>query len=167
MVGGEKQTVEVRDPFNGGIKSRRELIYGEDYDIDYIQGRIILEEPLPSTVDDGYIVSFGSGLIGDQVYLVTKYDYAPVGANLDELFYGGRVSAWAGRYLNVGATAVIDRRGLIDKQLIEADATLALRGNTYIRAEIAQSTGDPRVTFGSLDGGYLSMPTPARHRCRP
>ena len=155
VVGGEKLTVEVRDPFNGGIKSRRELIYGEDYDIDYIQGRIILEEPLPSTVDDGYIVSFGSGLNGDQVYLVTEYDYAPVGANLDELFYGGRVSAWAGRYLNVGATAVIDRRGLIDKQLIEADATLALRGNTYIRAEIAQSTGDPRVTFGSLDGGYF------------
>ncbi|MBL6772029.1 MAG: hypothetical protein ISQ28_02355, partial [Alphaproteobacteria bacterium] len=155
VVGGEKLTVEVRDPFNGGIKSRRELIYGEDYDIDYIQGRIILTEPLPSTVDDGYLVSFGSGLTGDQVYLVTEYDYAPVGANLDELFYGGRVSAWAGQYLNVGATAVIDQRGLIDKQLLEADATLAVRGNTYIRAEIAQSTGDPRVTFGSIDGGYF------------
>ena len=86
VVGGEKLTVEARDPFNGGIKSRRELIYGEDYDIDYIQGRIILDEPLPSAVDDGYIVSFGSGLNGDQVFLVTEYDYPPVGANLDELF---------------------------------------------------------------------------------
>lgn len=86
VVGDEKLTVEARDPFNGGIKSRRELIYGEDYDIDYIQGRIILDEPLPSAVDDGYIVSFGSGLNGDQVFLVTENDYAPVGANLDELF---------------------------------------------------------------------------------
>ena len=158
VVGGERLIVEVRDPFNGGVKSRRELVYGEDYDIDYIQGRVILMEPLPSTVDDGYIVSFGDGLAGDQVFLVTEYDYAPVGANLDELFYGGRVSAWAGRYLNVGATAIVDRRGLIDKQMLEADATLALRGNTYIRAEIAQSTGDPAVTFGSMDGGYFVDP---------
>ncbi len=153
--GGERLTVEVRDPFNDIVKERRILVYGEDYDIDYIQGRVILFEPLPSTVDDGFLVSYGTGTSGDEVYLVSEYEYTPLGADFSDLFYGGRASAWLGKYFNVGATAIRDQRGLIDKQLLEADATLTFGGSTYIRGEIAQSNGDPYVSFGSLDGGYF------------
>ena len=154
-VGGERLSVEVRDPFNGIVKERRELVYGEDYDIDYIQGRVILFDPLPSTVDDGFLVTYGTGLTGDEVYLVSEYEYTPVGADFTELFYGGRASAWLGKYFNIGATAIRDQRGLIDKQLLEADATLTFGGSTYIRGEFAQTKGDPYVSFGSLDGGYF------------
>jgi len=154
-VGGERLTVEVRDPFNDIVKERRVLVYGEDYDIDYIQGRVILFEPLPSTVDDGFLVSYGTGTSGDEVYLVSEYEYTPLGADFSDLFYGGRASAWIGKYFNIGATAIRDQRGLIDKQLIEADATIQLGGSTYIRGEVAQSNGDPYVSFGSLDGGYF------------
>jgi hypothetical protein len=157
-VGGERLTVEIRDPFNNIVKERRELLYGEDYDIDYIQGRVILFEPLPSTVDDGFLVSYGTGTSGDEVYLVSEYEYSPIGADFSDLFYGGRASAWVGKYFNIGATAVQDQRGLIDKQLLEADATLAYGGSTYLRAEVAQTKGDPYVTFGSLDGGYFVDP---------
>ena len=153
--GGERLTVEIRDPFNDIVKERRVLVYGEDYDIDYIQGRVILFEPLPSSVDDGFLVSYGTGTSGDDVYLISEYEYTPLGADFSDLFFGGRASAWIGKYFNIGATAIRDQRGLIDKQLLEADATVTLGGSTYIRAEIAQSNGDPYVSFGSLDGGYF------------
>jgi len=154
-VGGERLSVEVRDPFNNMVKERRELVYGEDYDIDYIQGRVILFEPLPSTADDGFLVTYGTASAGDEVYLVSEYEYSPLGADFSDLFYGARASAWLGKYVNLGATAIRDQRGLIDKQLLQADATVSLGGSTYIRGEIAQSNGDPYVSYGSLDGGYF------------
>lgn len=154
-VGGERLTVEVRDPFNNMVKERRVLVYGEDYDIDYIQGRVILFDPLPSTADDGFLVSYGTGTAGDEVYLVSEYEYTPLGADFSDLFYGGRASAWIGQNVNIGATAIRDQRGLIDKQMLEADATVSFGGSTYIRGEVAQTNGDPYVSFGSLDGGYF------------
>ena len=40
-----------------------------DYDIDYLQGRLLLTEPLSSTADDNLLVRSG-GLSGDEAYLV-------------------------------------------------------------------------------------------------
>ena len=47
-----------------------------DYDIDYLQGRLLLSEPLSSTADDNLLVR-SSGLSGDESYLVVRYEYTP------------------------------------------------------------------------------------------
>ena len=108
--------VEVRDPFNDIVKERRSLVYGEDYDIDYIQGRVILFEPLPSTVDDGFLVPTAPAHPATRSTCLRIRIHA-LGADFSDLFYGGRASAWLGKYFNLGATAIRDQRGLIDKQL--------------------------------------------------
>ena len=44
--GSEQVTVEIRDPLTGRVVSTRTLKAGEDYEIDYVQGVIILRAPL-------------------------------------------------------------------------------------------------------------------------
>ena len=46
----------------------RTLVNGVDYDIDYLQGRIVLSEPLASTADDNLFL----GLAGDVTYTITE-----------------------------------------------------------------------------------------------
>ena len=61
-----------------------------DYDIDYLQGRILLAEPLNSTVADGLLVR-GNALSGNEAYLVVRYEYSPGFEELDALSVGGQV----------------------------------------------------------------------------
>ncbi len=68
-IGGERLRIEVRDSNSNIVLNSRNLVYGEDYDIDYIQGRIILSQPLTSTVDDGFLVQGGT-LSGNPAFLV-------------------------------------------------------------------------------------------------
>ena len=57
-----------------------------DYDIDYLQGRLLLSEPLSATANDNLLVRT-SGLSGDQSFLVVRYEYTP---GLDKLDAGRR-----------------------------------------------------------------------------
>ena len=62
---------------------------GLDYDIDYLQGRILLSEPLSSNGGDNLLVRSG-GLSGDEAWLVARYEYAPGFDEIDTLATGGR-----------------------------------------------------------------------------
>ena len=55
-----------------------------DYDIDYLQGRLLLSEPLSSTAEDNLLVR-SSGLSGNEAYLVVRYEYTPGFDKLDEV----------------------------------------------------------------------------------
>ena len=48
-VGSETITVEIRDPETGRVIDRRTLVFGADYDINYVQGIILLNRPLTSS----------------------------------------------------------------------------------------------------------------------
>jgi len=61
-----------------------------DYDIDYLQGRILLSQPLPATADDGLLVHSGS-ISGHPVVLVARYEFTPGFDDPDTLAAGGRV----------------------------------------------------------------------------
>ena len=98
-IGSERMRIEVRDANSNIVLNARSLVYGDDYDIDYIQGRIILSQPLTSTVDDGFLVQDGT-LSGNPAYLVAYYEYTPLVTDLDDgLFYGGRAQAWIGDFV--------------------------------------------------------------------
>ena len=60
-----------------------------DYDIDYLQGRVLLSEPLSSTAGDNLLVRSG-GLSGDEACLVVRYEYTPGFDELDALAAGGQ-----------------------------------------------------------------------------
>ena len=52
-IGSEILRLQTRDSVSGFVIESRRLVYGTDYDLDFIQGRIILNQPLASTADDG------------------------------------------------------------------------------------------------------------------
>jgi hypothetical protein len=60
LEGSERVRIEVRDKDSGMVLAVKNLTPVLDYDIDYLQGRILLAQPLPATADDGMLVSSGS-----------------------------------------------------------------------------------------------------------
>lgn len=81
-LGSERVWVEIRDKDSGLILSRTPLRPNEDFEVNYLQGRIILRSPLPSTADGSQLVQT-STLNGHPVYLVATYEFVPGVAALD------------------------------------------------------------------------------------
>jgi len=150
--GSETLTIETRDPVSGIVRSRQQLRYGEDYEIDYIQGVVILTRPLQSTADGTTLVS-ESALGDDIVNLVAQYEYTPAVGDVDGYSYGGRAQAWLNDTLQVGVTGIREDTGVADQEIIEADAKLRLSENSYIRGEVAQSSGPGFGRSNSINGG--------------
>ncbi len=69
LMGSERLRIELRDKDSQIVTGVVNLRPGLDYDIDYLQGRVLLSEPLSSTADDNLLVR-SSGLSGDEAYLV-------------------------------------------------------------------------------------------------
>lgn len=150
--GSEQVTVEIRDPLTGRVVSTRTLKAGEDYEIDYVQGVIILRSPLSSTA--GATSAVSSGTLGSNTqHLVVNYEFSPAFGAADGEIYGARASQWFGDHVQIGATASKDSTGSSDNEMLEADIKLRMSENTYFQAEIAQSRGRGIGSSSSTDGG--------------
>ncbi|MDA9009210.1 DUF11 domain-containing protein [Alphaproteobacteria bacterium] len=108
-IGSEQLRVEVVDRTSGIVSQSRQLVYGTDYDIDYLQGRIILSHALSSTVEDGSLFSDGN-LSGHHMYLVADYEYVSSSVDQDDFLYGGRASQWIGDYVRLGVPITRTRK---------------------------------------------------------
>jgi hypothetical protein len=150
--GSEQVTVDVRDPLTGRVLSTRSLKAGDDYEIDYVQGVIILKAPLSSST--GAVAAVQSGTNGNNTqHLIVNYEYSPrFGADSGQV-YGGRASQWLGDHVQVGASASKDTSGSANNELLEADIRLRATEKTYIEAEVAQSRGKGLGQSFSTDGG--------------
>lgn len=149
--GSETLAVQTIDPDTGRIINTRTLIEGVDYEIDYIQGVVILTQPLGSSALDGGLINDGSGQY--DVNLVAQYEYTPTTGSLSGASVGGRVEVWASERLRLGATAMKESTGLSDQKMAGLDLHYDLGETSYIEAEIAQTEG---IGFGrsiSTDGG--------------
>ena len=76
LTGSERVRIEIRDKDSRIVTGVVNLRPSVDYDIDYLQGRLLLSEPLSSTADDNLLVR-SSGLSGNEAYLVARYEYTP------------------------------------------------------------------------------------------
>jgi hypothetical protein len=76
LTGSERVRIEMRDKDSGLVTGVVNLRPSIDYDVDYLQGRILLSEPLSSTGDDNLLVRSG-GASGEEAYLVVRYEYSP------------------------------------------------------------------------------------------
>jgi hypothetical protein len=151
-IGSETVTIEIRDPVTGHILERRPLHVGTDYDVNYIQGLILLNRPLSSSTGaNGAVIS--SGLGGNQVFLTVAYEYTPTATDVDGYVYGGRAQQWVGDHIRLGVTAMNEKTGSADQVLTGADITLQKSDRTFIEGEIAQSRGPGFGNSISADGG--------------
>ena len=152
-LGSEQVWVEVRDKDSGIVLKATQLTAGQDYDINSIQGRLLLTSPLPSTADDSQLVRSGS-LSGNPVYLVASYEYTPGVSEAANVTVGGRASSWVNDHINIGATGYKQGDDATEQKLGEVDATLRYAAGTYIKGELARSDGPGSGNNNSLTGGF-------------
>lgn len=153
-IGSERIRVEVRDKVTGLVLETRDLRPQEDYDVDYIQGRILLSDPLQSSVSDNQVVRDGT-LAGNDVFLVARYEFTPTITDVNGFTFGGRGTHWVGDHLRIGFTGQNETTGTADQNLFGVDAILRHSAGTYIKGEFAQTEGPGFAQSRSTDGGFL------------
>jgi len=155
VTGSEKLAVEVRQSGSSRVVDRVELVEGRDYQIDDIQGRIILNRPLQSVSGEtAPSIIKDTPLNGNEVWLVADYEYIPAGFKKDDATVGGRAKHWLNDHFALGGTYVLDRREGFDHQIKGVDATISASPGTWLRAEFAQSNNaQASASFTSNDGG--------------
>jgi hypothetical protein len=157
-VGSESVYVEVRNPVTGRVIERRQLRFGHDYTIDYLQGMVLLDRPLSSSVSAGTVVQDGA-LGGNNQYLVVAYEFTPAAGEVDGYVYGGRAQQWIGNHVRLGATGSLERTGDADQTLVGADIQLYKSERTFLEAEVAQSEGPGFGFSESINGGLTITDT--------
>jgi len=123
-----------------------------DYDIDYIQGRLLLSEPLSAAANDNLLVRT-SGLSGDQSFLVCVMSTAPGLDKLDQVAVGGQGSSGLNNYMKLGFTAD-SNEGDGASNLGAADLTLRKSANSWLKVQAGRTTGLLSPSLQSNDGGF-------------
>ena len=154
LAGSENVLLEIIDPTTGRVQQQIPLIRGTDYEINQIQGRLLLTRPLMQlTHDHVFTLTRDLPLNGLQQRLVIDYEYAPVGFDSDELTIGLRAKQWLGDHVALGATSVREGRAGQDYTLEGADFILRSGRGTYIKVEHTHTQSLSVPSFYSDNGG--------------
>lgn len=151
-TGSEQVWVQVRDRDSGIVVGATLLVPAQDYDMNYLQGRILLHSPLSATANSETVVRSG-GLDGDPLYLVVTYEYVPDFSNPDSLALGGHASQWFGDHWQLGLSDFHQGDPGEKQDLRGVDATWRYMPGTYIKTEFAHSEGVGSPTLTSITGG--------------
>jgi len=153
LTGSERVRIEIRDAVSGLVVEVKNLTQGLDYDIDYIQGRIMLTEPLSASAASGVFVD-SRDYGGNDVYLVTRYEYTPGFDDLHDVTTGGRVHYWFNDHVKLGVTAEDQGNTGADTGLKAFDLTFRKNAGTWLKLAKSTSHGPVSSTWSSSDGGY-------------
>jgi hypothetical protein len=151
--GSERLWVEIRDKDSGIVLQRNLLAASQDYDIDYLQGRLTLRAPLPTVADGSELVQT-STFNGNPVFLVTTYEYVPGLTAVHGSTVGVRGSQWLTNNIRIGGTYYKQGEDGYDQHLAGVDATLRYKPGTWIRGEGARSKGAGGDDLSSNSGGF-------------
>lgn len=159
LTGTATLYIQMRDPVTGLVVQTRRLVEGQDYEINYFQGVVILAQPLSTAATSGVV---SDRPLGDyDLDLVAQYEYVPTVGNVDGTSAGLRVEGWVNDSLRLGASAQRESTGLADNDLVGVDMLMRRSDKTYLSAEYARSKGPGFGFDQSLNGGldYLTDPT--------
>lgn len=153
LAGSERLRMEIRDKDSGIVLKSVPLVAGQDYEINSIQGRVVLRTPLAATADPGTLVLSGS-LSGHPVYLVAGYEFTPGVSAADNLTLGGRASHWLNDQVKIGFTGYKQDGVGTEQKLLGGDLTLRYKPGTYMKLETARSDGPGTGALSSQNGGF-------------
>jgi flagellar motor protein MotB len=153
LTGSDRLQVEIRDKDTGMVLGVKYLTPSLDYTIDYLQGRILLTQPLETTVDDELLVRSDT-LSGNPVFLVARYEFTPGVDDLDTMATGGQVEYWVNDHLKVGVTASHAKEEDEDNDLYGTNMTLRKSEETWVKVGAGYSEGVGGFISESNDGGY-------------
>ncbi|KAF1726791.1 hypothetical protein CSC78_03895 [Pseudoxanthomonas japonensis] len=154
LPGSDVVTLEVRDRTTGRTENRVVLQRGADYEIDELQGRILLTRPLAQiSRDNNPTLTRDTPLDGFEQRLLVDYEWVPSGFDADELTVGLRGKHWFGDHVGVGATYIDESRAGEDYTLKGGDLSLQAGKGTFLKAEYARSESFGLPAFFSDNGG--------------
>jgi len=154
QIGSERLRIELRDRASGLVTGVINLSPTLDYDIDYLQGSVLLAEPLASTVDGDLLVRSGA-VGGDEAHLVVRYEYTPGFEELDALSVGGQMHYWLNDHIKLGLTGNSNEEGDTDSNLYGVDLTLRATADSWLKVQTSESEGlVSGTTLSSNDGGF-------------
>ncbi len=153
LAGSERVRIELRDKTSGIVTGVLNLTPSLDYDIDYLQGRVVLSEPLSSTADDNLLVR-SNAVSGDEAYLVVRYEYTPGFGDIDAVAMGGQAHYWFGDYVKLGVTSNVNEQDDVDSGLNAADLTFRYAAESWLKIQQASSEGLVSLPLLSNDGGF-------------
>ncbi|HUQ51562.1 MAG TPA: flagellar motor protein MotB, partial [Gammaproteobacteria bacterium] len=154
LPGSERVRIELRDRASGLVTGVVNLTPAIDYEIDYLQGRVLLAEPLSSTREDDLLVRDGTAIRGDEAHLVVRYEYTPGFEELDALSVGAQGHYWFGERVKLGLTANTNDDGTADSGLEAADVTVRFSSDSWFKLQGAQTEGFLSNVMRSDDGGF-------------
>jgi flagellar motor protein MotB len=152
LTGSERVRIEIHDKASGIVTGVVNLQPNADYDIDYLQGRLLLSQPLSSTANDNLLVR-NNGLSGDEAYLVVRYEYTPGFDNLHEVAVGGQGDYWFNDHVRLGLTGN-SNTGDAASNLGAADLTLRKSTDSWFKVQTGRSNGLLSPSLRSNDGGF-------------
>jgi hypothetical protein len=153
LVGSERVRVEIRDKASGVVTGVVDLTPSVDYDVDYLQGTVLLAKPLSSNVDDDLLVR-GGAISGDEAHLVVSYEYSPGFEALDAVSTGGQAHYWLNDHIKVGLIGNVNEQGDDDSTLTGADVTLRMSSASWVKLQASRSEGLVSTALRSDDGGF-------------
>src|SRR5262249_16247832 len=154
LGGSERIRIEIRDKVTGIVTGVVNLSPSVDYDIDYLQGTVVLSKPLADTVDDDLLVRSGANG-GNEAFLVVRYEYTPGVEDRGAVAVGGPVHYWVNDHLELGVTGN-DNSKLDDASRLKgADMTVRLTAASWVKLQGGVSEGMLGQSFASNDGGFL------------
>jgi hypothetical protein len=151
--GSERLWVEVRDRDSGLVIERKELSPSQDYDIDYIQGRVLLHTALPMASGSAGLVMTGTQS-GQPLFLVANYEYVPGLLAVSAVTTGVHATQWIDERYRVGVTSFRQGDPGADQRLNGADFTWRHSAGTFIKGEFARSEGAGSGAGVSSTGGF-------------
>ncbi len=161
LQGSAKVWIEIEDRNSYRVIEKKDLILGQDYEIDELQGRIILTRPIsPRSAMSGPSIIKDAPLDGNRVLLKVDYEYLPDNFKANQATYGGRIKQWIGDHVALGATYAHEGRSGDDYEVKGADLTYRAAKKSYVKAEFAQSKSlqSNGANYYSIDGGIRFKP---------
>ncbi len=166
IEGSDKLRIEVRDKIQNIPIVSKDLVEGEDYEIDYQAGRIIMYRPVTSVTFTDTIIQ-NEILNGNKVVLVADYEYETQ-SNFNFNSRGARGWTHAGDNLKIGGTYVRQTAmATADDYIVRGvDGTLRLGENTRIIGEVAETSNIQNLAAVSFNGGlsFQDFPTGTPNR---
>jgi hypothetical protein len=154
LPGSESVVLEVRDPTTGRTEARTVLQRGSDYEIDEMQGRILLTRPLAQVVRENVrSLTRDAPLDGYEQRLLVDYEYVPPAFDPDNASFGFNGRQWLGEHVALGGTWIEENRSGEDYALQGADLLLQAGRGTYLKVERSHSESTVAPVFYSDDGG--------------
>ena len=154
LPGSDEVVLEIRDTTTGRVEKRVVLVRGADYELDEMQGRILLTRPLAQiTRENVPTLTRDVPLDGFEQRLLVDYEWVPTGFDGDDVTAGVRGKHWFGDHLGVGVTYVDENRAGQDYTLAGGDITLQAGKGTYLKAEYSKTESFSAPVFFSDNGG--------------